>query len=169
MFHIDNGNFREGLGLVLSSRSGNNDGGIYLIPITGDDFEYYDPSTLTPKTGYPNVGTYFQTHELSLSTPIKNLFYCSQMEFNFDYIVTGSHPLTLCVEGTDFYGRDFKIKKTVKYPTIERYEHIFLRVDKHVFSVRVWIEGIANYRLTHINMKSYLQSDSVNSVYGMDT
>ena len=160
MIHIDSKNFWEGIGIIRND-------GIVLIPATGSDYEYYYDESGAPFEGHPAVSSSFQTHELATSIPIKGLMNIHTIEFYFDYICAPD-GLDIWVEGVDYYGRQFKIDKTVVEKVMRRQTTHYLRVDKYVESFRIFIQGKAHYRLTHFNMKLFMKANRKGTRLGID-
>jgi len=160
MIHIDSESFWEGLGVIKEN-------GVFLFPTSGDNYEFYYNNNNVPVNNVPTSETLFCTHELSGRVPITNFLNVNQLQINFDYICA-PHGLDIWVEGVDYYGRQFTISKTVTFPKLQRYTEVFMRIDKYVESLRLFIKGKADYRLTHLNMKAFQKQNRIGSQFGFD-
>lgn len=165
--HIDSSKHIEGMGII-------SDHSIDLLPTTGDDYaQHYSGDE--PHDGHPQHTVFLATHELAMRMPVTNLFYCNQLEINFDCICApyieedNDKGLEIWVEGYDIYGRHFKVAKNIIEPKLLRQTSYYMRIDRYVKSFRLFIKGKAHFRLTHINMKCFQQSTSINNAYGFDT
>lgn len=164
MIQVDSSQLTEGVGIITPKK-------IVLLPTTGNDFENYYSHDGYPNPGYPNVDNYIETHELAIRTPITNVFYCCQLEVNFDYMCAPHKQggVDLWIEGYDVYGRHFKIIKKIYEDKLERLSTYYIRVDRNVKSFRLFLRGKAHFRLTHINMKYFKQSNSLGVAWGFDS
>jgi len=160
IFAVDSDQAIEGLGVIT-------DNYVFLYPTTSEQ------NAITP---YFNV--LLETGELMPKEPMQALTYVQQLEFRFDYFISDpNEPPTILVEGTDYYGRSFSIEKQLNCrggrnnhgKTTEMRNYIeWIRIDKYVESLRIRIKGKARFRLTHFNMKFYMQQDVIGTQYGFD-
>lgn len=159
IFPIDSDEYVEGLGAITQDH-------VILYPVTG-----------TQDAVVPEFTALMETGELSPRLPKQAFWYIQQLEFRFDYFVGNpSQPAEILVEGVDYYGRQFKIRKLLNIKSRgnhglkgEQRDYIeWIRIDKLVESFRIRIKGKARFRLTHINAKVYQQSDSIGTPYGFD-
>ena len=159
---IDSEEHEEGLGIISENA-------VTLYPTTGIQ------NTISPK-----FNILIETGELAARAPIQGFTYLCQLELRFDYFI-GEAEVT--IQGVDYYGRDFIIKKYLNRPKYgrnndgsygpndaEMRSHVeWIRVDKHVESYRLQIKGKARCRLTHINAKVYQDSARIGLPYGFDS
>ena len=156
---IDSDEYTEGLGAITQNQ-------VRLYPVTG-----------VQSATVPAFQVLMETGELMPKQPMQAFWYIQQLEFRFDYFI-GNHsdPATILIEGVDYYGRQFTIEKKLNLRSRgnhglsgEQRNYVeWIRVDKIVESLRVRIKGKARFRLTHINMKSYQQADTIGTPYGFD-
>lgn len=156
---IDSDQHHEGLGAITSRY-------VILYPVTG-----------IQKATVPPFQVLLETPELMPRMPMQAFWYVQQMELRFDYFVGDpDDPATVLLEGVDYYGRSFTIEKKLNVKSRgnhglegEQRNYIeWIRIDKIVESLRVRIKGNARFRLTHMNMKIYQQSDTIGTPYGFD-
>jgi len=156
---IDSDQATEGLGVITESY-------IYLYP-----------TTLGQDATVPLFDVLLETGELKPKEPTQALMYIQQIELRFDYFISNpENPPTVLIEGTDYYGRSFSIEKQLnirsrgnhgKTGELRSYAE-WIRLDKYVESYRIRIKGKARFRLSHINVKFYVQPDVTGSPWGFD-
>lgn len=171
IFHLDSEDFWEGVCIVRPN-------GLYLKPTTGDDYKNYYrhddlPRYITNQSGnkeylYPKTESFFATHEITGRTPVTNIIYVDTLEFRFDYLCS-PEGLDIWVEGVDYYGRQFKIDKTIVQDKMSRQTTVYLLVRKYVEGIQLFIKGKAHYRLTQVNMKAFQKQNRIGSHFGFDT
>lgn len=144
---IDSEDHWEGLGIVTRKH-------ICLVPTTGAN-----------EVSKPEFPVIVETGELTTRQPISSTHYLCQLELRFDYFV-GDAVVT--VQGIDYYGRHFRVKKNVSEAELVRDVPVWIRVDKRIETYNVRIEGKARFRMTHVLAKVYQQSSKTNLVYGYD-
>jgi hypothetical protein len=159
IFAVDSDQAVEGLGVITSNY-------VYLYPTTcGQD------------AVVPLFDVLIETGELKPKDPMQALMYIQDLELRFDYFVSDpNNPPTVLIEGTDYYGRSFSIEKQMNIKsrgnhgkTGEMRSYIeWIRIDKYVESYRLRIKGKARFRLTHINVKFYVQADVTGTQWGFD-
>ena len=153
IFPLDSDEYEEGVGYICKDRVG-------FIPLTGE---------LKPEKpkGYKCL---LMTPELTTKTPVSSTHYLCQLDFRFDYLYTEKDiPLTIYIEGVDYYGRHFKVEKKVDTNGVLKTQYpVWIRVDKLVETFRIVLVGYVRFRLTHIVEKLYQQSSKVNLVYGFN-
>lgn len=147
IFNYDSVKTQEGLGVLTDTR-------LILYPTTG----IQDPEQV-------KHDVLIETGELAGRQPISGTIYLSQLEFRFDYYYG---DIEILVEGVDYYGRPFKVRKTCSQTDVRREWQEWVRVDMYVESFRIRIKGKARFRMSHILMKAYSQSSKINLVYGFD-
>lgn len=156
---IDSDEFTEGLGAITDTQ-------VRLYPTTG----IQEPTV-------PKFQVILETGELMHKSPMQEFTYIQQLEFRFDYFVGDPNdPAEILVEGTDYYGRQFKIRKLLNIEsrgnhglTGEQRNYIeWIRVDKIVESMRIRVKGRARFRLTHIVSKVYGEANVIGTPYGFD-
>lgn len=156
---IDSDEFVEGLGAITDTQ-------IRLYPTTG----IQDASV-------PDFQIILETGELMAKQPMQTFDYIEQLEFRFDYFIGDpDDPATILIEGVDYYGRQFTIEKRLNIESRgnhglegeQRYYVEWVRVGKHVESLRIRIKGKARFRLTHIVNKMFTNSDRIGTPYGFD-
>ena len=169
IFAVDSDEYTEGLGIIT-------DKDVLLYPTTG-----------TQKTIPPDFKIILETGEMMPKEPKQILHYVQQIELRFDYFISDPGAVTVYIEGVDYYGRTFLIKKNLNKTSrgmhgkgvidpndedIEYYEMRdyveWIRIDKYVESIRMKIIGKGRFRLTHWNMKWYAQADTYNTQWGFD-
>ena len=142
----------EGIGIVHNQ-------GISFLPTTGKIDK--DNCMLT------HVDSYIETHEIGARTPPQDTIFLCQGEFRFDWFVGN---MTIYIDGIDYYGRPFTVKKQIKETDVQYDYPVYIRVDRMIETYRIRIVGKrCGYRLTHILCKCYTQSKKVNIVYGFDS
>lgn len=159
IFAIDNDEWKEGLGAITQKE-------VRLYPVTG-----------VQNDTVPAFQVLMETGELAPRQPVQAFWYLQQLEFRFDYLVGDpDDPAEILVEGVDYYGRQFKIRKKINIEsrghhgkTGEQRNYVeWIRIDKIVESFRIRIKGRVRFRLTHINAKLYQQADTIGTPYGFD-
>lgn len=178
IFPVDSDKHTEGLGTVTASE-------IRVYPTAG----YVQDASL------PKFQVLLETGELMPKMPKQTFDYVEQLEFRFDYFVgpngdasdpwnrvyiegqpTYCQPATILIEGVDYYGRQFTIEKKLNLKSRghhgvsgEQRSHVeWVRIGKHVESMRIRIKGHARFRLTHIVNKMFTNSDRIGTPYGFD-
>jgi len=158
LFSLDSDEKPEGLGVITEQA-------IWLYPTAGRDQNRVAPS----------FDVLVETGEIAARMPIQGFHHLHQLELRFDYFI-GTAQVT--VEGEDYYGRAFKIEKTLdraNHPPDgtssnvlyrEYTEHIM--VGMIVQSYRIRIKGKARFRLVSINAKVYVESNRIATMYGFD-
>ena len=149
-FAVDSDEHVEGLGLVTNNE-------IRLYPTTGIQDEVA-----------PGFNVLLETGELMTKQPKQATHYLCQLELRFDYFIGQAECL---VEGTDYYGRPFKVYKKLNRKNLsgtQRDWTEWIRVDKLVESYRIRIVGKARFRLVSINAKVYSESNRIGLAYGYD-
>lgn len=156
---IDSDEFVEGLGAVTDTQ-------VRLYPSTG-----IQDATV------PEFQVLLETGELMAKMPVQTYDYIEQLEFRFDYLVGDpDDPATILIEGVDYYGREFSIEKKINLRSRgnhglegEQRDYVeWIRVCKHVESLRVRIKGHVRFRLTHIVNRMFTNSDRIGTPYGFD-
>ena len=146
---IDSQLHQEGVGVITPTK-------VTLVPTTG-------PKLDTP----PNFGDcYIETGELSTRLPPNETIWLEQLEFDFDYFVGKA---TILIDGIDYYGRAFEVRKEVEWDTMELNLQEWVRIGMLVRTYHLSIKGPARFRLFQILQKTYVQSSKVNLVYGLDS
>lgn len=156
---IDSDEYIEGLGAITDTQ-------VRLYPTTG----IQDASV-------PEFQIILETGELMAKQPMQTFDYIEQLEFRFDYLIGDpDEPATILIEGVDYYGRQFTIEKRLNIKSRgnhglegeQRHYVEWVRVCKHVESLRIRIKGKARFRLTHIVNKMFTNSDRIGTPYGFD-
>lgn len=159
IFAVDSDEYIEGLGTITDKE-------IRLYPTTG-----IQDATV------PEFQVLIETGELIPKLPQQVFTWIDQLEFRFDYLVGDPYdPAEILIEGTDYYGRHFQIRKLINIRSrgnhgIEGELRDFtewVKVGKLVESMRIRIKGRVRFRLTHINCKLFQQSDRIGTPYGYD-
>ena len=71
--------------------------------------------------------------------------------------------------GTDYYGREFHVKRTMNYDKLQENHQEWVRVGMIVRTYRIRMSGPARFRMFQILQKTYSQSAKIGLVYGLDT
>ena len=125
------------------------------------------PCTMPQEDTKPNFGgVLLMTGELSARQPPNESIWLEQLEFDFDYFIG---DLTIDVTGTDYYGREFHVKRTMNYDKLQENHQEWVRVGMIVRTYRIRMSGPARFRMFQILQKTYSQSAKIGLVYGLDT
>lgn len=148
MFHFDNVNSQEGIGIVTANK-------VYLLPTTLED----DPDEL------PNCQFLIETAELSTQMPIQGYFHLTQLEFRFDRFIGNMKIECICI---DQFGRRVTTVKNISYNDVQYGLVEWMRIDLRCKSYKLRFTGEANFRMTHFMAKLYTLPNRVGIVWGFD-